>query len=483
MKTCESIPEPHASVLTAHTHSAYSVVSVQYSAGQVQCPTVDLWRQKCDVDKSCDETKENQQTVCTVDTVVRRENGSTTHMTNVTSDHLSSYGFNAADWLDSSFTDENLNTNTVKPLSSPVAGKDNKSPKSCFKIYKDSEPAAQNAIGHTSRNSNTGVLCDRTNIVHRSLQMSTKKTLPVTKGIKENHKPTSEKTYGVFCTQGDVIIDRGRNSEVSNVMSACQQGLSAKICSVSSHVSIVALSSASVTRVELSSSNTVAKASCQLSSFVSSSVAILTSPAVMTATVGICMSVPSSITFASPLSSVPICSSLLFSESANCRPVGSIQSFTSSSAVPKLFPSSVRTPQNQSLVRSSCSAKFLTPGILVTPCNQPVQNSTMRPTPPMCNCGCRAKRKFVQSPGQNMGRPFYCCGASKKMPRSGCNFFKWENSLSFTPFVRSSEVTPLSTKQSFSVQTRDGTRYYNTPLSNHIKQAASSRILVPPSLR
>jgi len=470
VKASES--EPHEPVLTAHTRSVGSVVSVPYSA---QSLSVDHAKKKCDVDRSCDEMKEKQQSMCTVDTVVRAENASTISMTNAVTDHLSSYGFNAADWLDDSFTDENLCTNIVKPLSRIVASKDNKSTKSRFKIYEDcGEPAPLRVIGHTSSSSNVDVLCDRTNVIDRSLQISTKKSSPVTKGIKGTYDPKPEKTYGVCRTSRAAVISHGKNSDVQVHAS----GLSVKICSENSHVDIVALSSAAVTTcgVELSATNAAAKASCQLSSFLSSSVAVLTPPAA-TATVGDCMSVPNSITFVSPASSVTICSSLLVSESTKCRPVGSVQSsFMSSSAVPKLFPSSVRTPQNQSLARNSCSAKFSTPGIMVTPCNQPVQSSTMRPTPPMCNCGCRAKRKFVQSPGQNMGRPFYCCGANKRTPRNGCNFFKWEHSPA--PSAHLSEVTPLSTKQ-----TRDGSKYFITPLSNHTKQARNSRILVPPSLR
>ena len=447
---------------------------------------------KCNVDESRGKT--NQQ--FTVDDVVTRENGHTTHVTNLVTDHLLSYGFDAADWLDDSFTDEHSCADAAKPLSSQVTSKDSKSTKSRFKVYEDHDGSAQqNAVSHTSRNSNRKVLCDRTNVVHRSLQMSAKKTSPVTKRTTEN-----DKTYGVCHIQRAAVIDQ-RNSANDSVKLACEQvgphvdicmsEASSKICNESSRGSVTSSVSAAVTITRLSAANTVVTASCQRSSSVLSSVATLTSSSVVfssciTAAVGIRMSVPSSVTFESPVSSVTICSSARFSESVKCQPVGSIQSsFASCSAVPKLFPSSIKTPQNQSSVRSSCN----TPGMMVTPCNQPVQNSTMRPTPPMCSCGCRAKRKFVQSPGQNMGRPFYCCGASKRTPKNGCNFFKWENSPSLTPFAHSSEVTPLSTKQLLSMHTRDRSKNFNTPfsnhtpLSNHTRQATGSRILVPPSFR
>jgi len=441
---------------------------------------------KCNVDESRGKT--NQQSA--VDDVVTRENGSTTQVTNLVTDHLLSYGFDAADWLDDSFTDEHSCADAAKPLSSQVASKDSKSTNSRFKVYEDSNGSAQqNAISHTSRNSDRKVLCDRTNVVHRSLQMSAKKTSPVTKRTTENYK-----TYGVCHIQRAAVIDQ-RNSANNSIQLACEQvgphvdiymsEASSKICDESSRVSVTSSLSAAVAITKLSAANTVVTASCQRSSSVLSSVATLTSSSVMfssciTAAVGIRVSVPSSVTFESPVSSVTICSSALLSESVKCQSVGSIRSsFASCSAVPKLFPSSIKTPQNQSSVRSSCN----TPGMMVTPCNQSAQNSTMRPTPPMCSCGCRAKRKFVHSPGQNMGRPFYCCGASKRTPKNGCNFFKWENSPSLTPFAHSSEVTPLSTKQFLSMHTRDRSKNFNTPLSNHTRQATGSRILVPPSFR
>ena len=500
-KAGELIPEPRASCLT--THSVSPVVSLQDSVCQAQSPSIDCGKhsdmlQKCNVDESCSETKENQQTTLKVHSSVTADNGSTACMENLVYDHLSSCGFNAADWLDESFTDENSCTDTVRPFSHRLASKDNNSIKSHFKVYEDhDEPGQQNAINQTSRNSNAKVLRDRTNVVCHSLQMSTKKTSPVTKIYKGNDKRNvglPEKTYGVFHGQG-VVITRQKNLANNNVKLASRQVGSnvdmqtseacSKICAGSSRVNVVTLLSAAVTRTELSTSNTVATASCQLSSFVSSSAAISKSSPVMfnscmTTAVSIRMSAPNSITSALPVHSVTICSR----QSVKCQPVGSIRSsLTSSCAVPKLFPSSFKTPRNQSSVRSSGSTRFSTPGVMVTPCNQTVRNSSMRPTPPMCSCGCRAKRKFVQSPGQNMGRPFYCCGANKRTPRSGCNFFKWENSPPLTPSAQLSQVTPLPTKQFLSVQSSDGTRYFTTPLSNHTREAAGSHILVPPSLR
>ena len=60
--------------------------------------------------------------------------------------------------------------------------------------------------------------------------------------------------------------------------------------------------------------------------------------------------------------------------------------------------------------------------------------SLMKRTPPLCDCGCRAKRKFVQSPGPNIGRCFFSCGSGSRS--SGCKFFKWESAVE-TPSPRS----------------------------------------------
>ncbi len=53
-----------------------------------------------------------------------------------------------------------------------------------------------------------------------------------------------------------------------------------------------------------------------------------------------------------------------------------------------------------------------------------------RKTAPMCECGRRSNRKFVQSPGPNMGRAFFCCPKGRRRGsgdrKSGCSFFKWE---------------------------------------------------------
>ena len=600
---------------------------------QSRSPSDQHGQSKCAGDESCEETKENRETKfpkpncgllcdsqsdqslktsfkktptkCTGDDVVTRKNERLMINSDAIIAHPSLYGFNAADWLDDSFTDEHCGTAAIKPVPCVVTDKDkNRSTGSGFKIYKDCDGSVQqNVLGQSLKNVNSEVLCDRTNVAHHSLHMSTKSSSPITKRTreslnlcKETNKTTAfqhRKTYGTS------VVDCN-NSTVNNSKLLCRphgHGVDIQVsdtCSVistGSYTGIIALSSATVngTRTELSSAITRVTASCQISSAMLPSLAVLTSTSVnfyssVTSAVGRHTSVPNPITYASPVSSITICSTVMYPESAKwsavssnsaspqlcpssiktpqnqssvrsscgaefsaprtmvtpcnrpiqestmkCSSVGSaspqlcpssiktpqnhssvrsscgaqfssprtmvtpcnrpIQESTMkcssvSSASPQLCPSSIKMPQNQSSVRSFCGAQFSAPGTMVTPCNRPIQESTMKPTPPMCSCGCRAKRKFVQSPGQNMGRPFYCCGSSTKTSRKGCNFFKWENSVSVTAVAHSSEVTPLSTKhQLLSMQTAARNRNLATPLSNHTRQATAYHILVPPSFK
>uniref|UniRef100_A0A8C3CLJ7 ERI1 exoribonuclease 2 n=1 Tax=Cairina moschata TaxID=8855 RepID=A0A8C3CLJ7_CAIMO len=63
--------------------------------------------------------------------------------------------------------------------------------------------------------------------------------------------------------------------------------------------------------------------------------------------------------------------------------------------------------------------------------NQPVtavQNE--KPTPPLCNCGRRAKRLYVSNAGPNHGKAFFCCPVGKHdSNKKGCGYFKWENAF------------------------------------------------------
>ncbi|NXL44665.1 ERI2 exoribonuclease, partial [Podilymbus podiceps] len=53
-----------------------------------------------------------------------------------------------------------------------------------------------------------------------------------------------------------------------------------------------------------------------------------------------------------------------------------------------------------------------------------------KPTPPLCNCGRRAKKLHVSNAGPNHGKAFFCCPVGKHESRKkGCGYFKWEYAL------------------------------------------------------
>ncbi|XP_037787966.1 ERI1 exoribonuclease 2-like [Penaeus monodon] len=55
-------------------------------------------------------------------------------------------------------------------------------------------------------------------------------------------------------------------------------------------------------------------------------------------------------------------------------------------------------------------------------------------TPPLCECGRRAKLLLVSKPGPNQGRHFFSCPNGKSSLKRCCTFFKWENE----PYIKSS---------------------------------------------
>ncbi|NXH04020.1 ERI2 exoribonuclease, partial [Loxia leucoptera] len=51
-------------------------------------------------------------------------------------------------------------------------------------------------------------------------------------------------------------------------------------------------------------------------------------------------------------------------------------------------------------------------------------------TPPLCNCGRRAKKLSVSNAGPNHGRAFFCCPVGKQgANKKSCGYFKWEYAL------------------------------------------------------
>ena len=81
---------------------------------------------------------------------------------------------------------------------------------------------------------------------------------------------------------------------------------------------------------------------------------------------------------------------------------------------------SFRTPSTTQWIKAK-SSHSLSPSILSSP--QPFNGGKI--TPPLCNCGKRAKRKLVTSPGPNQGKPFFSCPGGRE---TGCQYFRWETS-------------------------------------------------------
>ena len=95
---------------------------------------------------------------------------------------------------------------------------------------------------------------------------------------------------------------------------------------------------------------------------------------------------------------------------------------------------SFRTPSTTQWmkVKSSLSTSPSTPSL-----DSPQPFNGGKITPPLCNCGKRAKRKFVTSPGPNQGKPFFSCPGGRE---AGCQYFRWETSSPSAAHTLSSTV-------------------------------------------
>lgn len=137
---------------------------------------------------------------------------------------------------------------------------------------------------------------------------------------------------------------------------------------------------------------------------------------------------------------------------------------------PRQIIADVKTPLASN---SRCFQTFNMTSSRQTPRNSGgVTPSLMKQTPPLCDCGCRAKRKFVQSPGPNMGRSFFCCGSSKV--KSNCKFFKWEPASSPASAGNFTNVFTPSAYGSHS------SSFGVTPISVRPRCVPVTRVLVPP---
>ncbi|NWT18853.1 ERI2 exoribonuclease, partial [Vireo altiloquus] len=88
---------------------------------------------------------------------------------------------------------------------------------------------------------------------------------------------------------------------------------------------------------------------------------------------------------------------------------------------------------DHSLPLRSSNLPKVSPAVLNSTVNlsQPVRAMMKgKPTPPLCNCGRRAKKLCVSNGGPNHGRAFFCCPVGKQGGnKKGCGYFKWEYAL------------------------------------------------------
>ncbi|XP_010216391.1 PREDICTED: ERI1 exoribonuclease 2-like [Tinamus guttatus] len=101
---------------------------------------------------------------------------------------------------------------------------------------------------------------------------------------------------------------------------------------------------------------------------------------------------------------------------------------------------------NHSLPLRSSNLSRVSPAILnsTVNLNQSVRAAkNKKPTPPLCNCGRRAKRLYVSNSGPNHGKAFFCCPVGKhEGKKKGCGYFKWEYTFLKE---KSSNVPPVNT--------------------------------------
>ncbi|NWI16761.1 ERI2 exoribonuclease, partial [Crypturellus soui] len=123
---------------------------------------------------------------------------------------------------------------------------------------------------------------------------------------------------------------------------------------------------------------------------------------------------------------------------------------------PKMFPPAKKQSfaiyeeknacSNHSLPLRSSNMSRVSPAILnsTVNLNQSIRaGKNEKPTPPLCNCGRRAKRLYVSNSGPNHGKAFFCCPVGKhEGKKKGCGYFKWEYTFLKE---KSSNVPPVNT--------------------------------------
>ncbi|XP_021267504.1 ERI1 exoribonuclease 2 isoform X2 [Numida meleagris] len=82
--------------------------------------------------------------------------------------------------------------------------------------------------------------------------------------------------------------------------------------------------------------------------------------------------------------------------------------------------------RNLNLSKASCAVLSST----VDPNQSVTAAQSEKRTPPLCNCGRRAKRHYVSNAGPNHGKAFFCCPVGRhEGNKRNCGYFKWENAF------------------------------------------------------
>ncbi|XP_058891308.1 ERI1 exoribonuclease 2 isoform X1 [Acipenser ruthenus] len=112
---------------------------------------------------------------------------------------------------------------------------------------------------------------------------------------------------------------------------------------------------------------------------------------------------------------------------ARPRPLGGEKSTRSSLYFPKSNPSFTIHADEEASLSSRSTGSSVPPTVLSAVVNwrsvPPSRGGKV--TPPLCECGRRAKKLNVSNGGPNQGKGFYCCPVGKQ----GCGYFKWESVL------------------------------------------------------
>ncbi|MGH0164569.1 UNVERIFIED_CONTAM: hypothetical protein FKN15_047502 [Acipenser sinensis] len=112
---------------------------------------------------------------------------------------------------------------------------------------------------------------------------------------------------------------------------------------------------------------------------------------------------------------------------ARPRPLGGEKSTRSSLYFPKSNPSFTIRADEEALLSSRSAGSSVPPTVLSAVVNWRSfpPSSGGKVTPPLCECGRRAKKLNVSNGGPNQGKGFYCCPVGKQ----GCGYFKGESVL------------------------------------------------------